>query len=75
MMGYETPQELMQGIGDVSDQIYVHPQARVEYQRLMRRDGMVREFEYQVRARDGRVALALRQRHRRPRRDRRDRAL
>ncbi len=55
MMGYETPQELMQGIGDVSDQIYVHPQARVEYQRLMRRDGMVREFEYQVRARDGRV--------------------
>ncbi|MDO9560551.1 MAG: PAS domain S-box protein, partial [Bradyrhizobium sp.] len=55
MMGYDTPQELMEGIGDVSDQIYVHPQARAEYQRLMQRDGMVREFEYQVRARDGRV--------------------
>ena len=55
MMGYDTPQELMDGIGDIADQIYVHPQARAEYQRLMQRDGMVREFEYQVRARDGRV--------------------
>ena len=55
MMGYETPQHLIAGIGDVADQIYVHPQARVEYQKLMQRDGMVREFEYQVRASDGRV--------------------
>ena len=30
-------------------------QARAEYEKLMQRDGMVREFEYQVRARDGRV--------------------
>ncbi len=55
MMGYDTPQGLIDGIGDVADQIYVHPQARVEYQKLMQRDGMVREFEYQVRARDGGV--------------------
>ena len=55
MMGYDTPQDLIDGIGDVADQIYVHPQARAEYQTLMQRDGMVREFEYQVRARDGRV--------------------
>jgi PAS domain-containing protein len=27
----------------------------VEYERLMERDGMVREYEYQVRARDGTV--------------------
>jgi PAS domain S-box-containing protein len=55
MMGYDTPQELMEGAGDIADQIYVRPQARGEYQALMQRDGMVREFEYQVRARDGRV--------------------
>ena len=55
MMGYDTPQDLIDGIGDVADQLYVHPAARAEYQELMRRDGMVREFEYQVRARDGRV--------------------
>lgn len=55
MMGYATPQDLIKGIGDVSDSVYVDPQARVEYERLMERDGMVREYEYQVRARDGSV--------------------
>ena len=55
MMGYDTPQDLIDGIADVADQIYVHPEARAEYQALMQRHGTVREFEYQVRARDGRV--------------------
>src|SRR6195256_2657125 len=55
MMGYDGPQDLINGIGDVAQSIYVHPVARAEYQALMRRDGMVREFEYQVRARDGKV--------------------
>ncbi|QWG25545.1 PAS domain S-box protein [Bradyrhizobium sediminis] len=55
MMGYDTPQDLIDGIGDVANAVYVHPAARAEYQALMQRDGMVREFEYQVRARDGRV--------------------
>ena len=55
MMGYATPQDLINGIGDVADTVYVHPEARAEYERLMQRDGMVREFEYQVRARDGTV--------------------
>ena len=53
MMGYATPQDLINGIGDVAETVYVHPAARAEYERLMQRDGMVREFEYQVRARDG----------------------
>ncbi|CAN7399191.1 PAS domain S-box protein [Bradyrhizobium sp. LjRoot220] len=55
MMGYATPQDLIKGIGDVSESVYVDPRARAEYERLMERDGMVREYEYQVRARDGRV--------------------
>ena len=55
MMGYATPRDLMNGIGDIADTVYLHPEARAEYQRLMRRDGIVREFEYQVRARDGTV--------------------
>jgi PAS domain S-box-containing protein len=55
MMGYETPEGLIGGIGDITHNIYVHPAARAEYQSLMQRDGMVREFEYQVRARDGTV--------------------
>jgi PAS domain S-box-containing protein len=55
MMGYATPRDLINGIGDVADNVYVHPAARAEYQSLMQRYGMVREFEYQVRARDGTV--------------------
>src|SRR5436853_4558583 len=35
MMGYATPQELIKGIGDVSDTVYVDPQARLEYERLL----------------------------------------
>jgi len=53
IMGYDTPQDLINGIGDIADTIYVHPAARAEYQSLMQRDGMVREFEYQVRQRGG----------------------
>ena len=55
MMGYATPQDLINGIGDIADTVYVHPEARAEYERLMQRDGMVREYEYQVRTRNGAV--------------------
>jgi PAS domain S-box-containing protein len=53
MMGYDTPQDLIRSITDISHTIYVHPSAREQYQFLMQRDGMVREFEYQVRQRSG----------------------
>jgi PAS domain S-box-containing protein len=55
MMGYDTPEELIGGIGDITHNVYVHPEARAEYQNLMRRDGMVREFEYQVHQRGGAI--------------------
>lgn len=53
MMGYATPRDLINGIGDIADTVYVDRAARAQFQKLMERDGMVREFEYQVRARDG----------------------
>jgi PAS domain S-box-containing protein len=55
MMGYDTPEDLIRGIGDITKNIYVHPGVRGKYQYLMQRDGMVREFEYQVHTRDGAV--------------------
>jgi PAS domain S-box-containing protein len=58
IMGYETPQDLISGIsgmGDIADTVYVHAAARDEYESLMQRDGVVREFEYQVHARDGSI--------------------
>jgi PAS domain S-box-containing protein len=53
MMGYDTPEQLINGIGDISTNVYVHPEAREEYKRLMQRHGIVRDFEYQVRQRSG----------------------
>ena len=55
MMGYESPEDLINGVGDITETIYLHPAARAEYQSLMQRDGMVREFEYQVRQRGGAI--------------------
>jgi PAS domain S-box-containing protein len=55
MMGYGTPEELIRSINDIAHTIYVHPSARAVYQSMMRRDGMVREFEYQVRQREGAI--------------------
>ena len=55
MMGHETPEQLIHAIDDIAHAVYVHPAARAEYQSLMARDGMVREFEYQVRQREGEI--------------------
>src|SRR5206468_10807012 len=48
-----TPEQLIAGVNDVAQIVYVDPAVRAEYQARMQRDGMVREFEYQVRRRDG----------------------
>jgi PAS domain S-box-containing protein len=53
MLGYDSPADLIRDIGDIVRTIYVDPKARAEYQLRMERDGTVREFEYQVRRRDG----------------------
>ena len=55
MMLYGSPEQLIRGINDISQGVYVDPRARVQYQERMQRDGMVREFEYQVRRRDGSI--------------------
>src|ERR1041385_4946722 len=55
IMGYQTPEDLINGVNDVAQTVYVDPAVRTEYKARMQRDGMVREFEYQVRQRDGRL--------------------
>jgi PAS domain S-box-containing protein len=55
MLGYETPEELIRSTSDIENTIYLHPASRVQYRFLMQRDGVVREFEYQVRRRDGAI--------------------
>jgi PAS domain S-box-containing protein len=55
IMGYGSPEGLITGIRDITQGIYVHPEARAQYQELMQRHGMVREFEYQVRRHSGAI--------------------
>ncbi|MGJ4931251.1 PAS domain S-box protein [Bradyrhizobium sp. HKCCYLS2038] len=55
IMGYDSASDLIQSVNDIGDSIYVHPLARKRYEKLMQRDGMVREFEYQVRRRNGEI--------------------
>jgi PAS domain S-box-containing protein len=55
MMGYDSPEDLIRATLDISRTIYVDPSARAEYQLRMERDGMVREYEYQVRQRHNAV--------------------
>jgi len=55
IMGYDRPEQLIESIDDVAQNVYVNPAAREEFQRLMQRDGMVREFEYEVTRYEGTV--------------------
>jgi PAS domain S-box-containing protein len=55
MMGYDSAEQLIEGVTDIANAIYLNPSVRTQYQERMARDGMVREFEYQVRQRDGAV--------------------
>jgi PAS domain S-box-containing protein len=53
MMGYATPQDLIDAADDIAEMVYVDRGVRAEYLRRMERDGIVREFEYRVRRRNG----------------------
>ncbi|MDE2601663.1 MAG: PAS domain S-box protein, partial [Bradyrhizobium sp.] len=55
IMGYGTPEELINAVTDIAQMIYVNPSARALYQSMMQRDGTVREFEYQARRRTGSI--------------------
>jgi PAS domain S-box-containing protein/putative nucleotidyltransferase with HDIG domain len=53
MLGYDSPQAMLDSITDLSRQIYVDPRRRLEFQRRMAEHGQVKGFEYQVYRQDG----------------------
>jgi len=53
--GYDTPETLISGIGDISRQLYVDPERRNEFVRRIRSEGVVTNFESQVYRRDGSI--------------------
>ncbi len=53
LYGYNSPDELMANVQDISRTIYVDATVREEFKRLMAENGEVRGLEYQVRRKDG----------------------
>jgi PAS domain S-box-containing protein len=53
MLGYDTPEELVNSVTDIARQIYTDPQIRNTLLDLLRKDGVVRNFEFQGYRKDG----------------------
>jgi diguanylate cyclase (GGDEF)-like protein/PAS domain S-box-containing protein len=53
MLGYDTVEEAIRALEDDAERVYVHASDRKEYVRRLRADGIVREFEAEIRRRDG----------------------
>jgi PAS domain S-box-containing protein len=53
MYGYERPEDLMNLVSDIQNQIYVDPSFRNRFKSEIEQTGFVRGLEYQVRRRDG----------------------
>jgi PAS domain S-box-containing protein len=55
MYGYQRPEEMLNQVSDIQNQIYVDATFRERFKQEIERVGFVRELEYQVRRRDGSV--------------------
>src|SRR5581483_3420082 len=53
--GYETPEELMASLTDISGQLYVDPARRDEFTRLLHEQNTVTGFESRVYRQDGKI--------------------
>ncbi|MDP8949030.1 MAG: PAS domain S-box protein [Actinomycetota bacterium] len=58
MFGYGSPEELLENVSNIAEQLYVEPERRREFDRLMQRDGFVRGFEVRAYCKDGSVMWA-----------------
>jgi PAS domain S-box-containing protein len=53
MLGYDTPQELVESVTDIANQVYVDPTDRVEFIRLMEERDEVVNYECRFKRKDG----------------------
>lgn len=53
ILGYDSPQELIHSVTNISNQLCVRPESRLEMQRRLEADGFVRDFENEIRRKDG----------------------
>jgi two-component system cell cycle sensor histidine kinase/response regulator CckA len=55
MAGYESPREMMESITDLGAQLYVHPEDRDRFQKIMEEKGTVENLEHEQRCKDGSI--------------------
>ncbi|MDQ5986725.1 MAG: Sensor histidine kinase RcsC [Syntrophus sp. SKADARSKE-3] len=55
MLGYDSPEDLIQSITDIGTQIYKNPEDRSEVISLLNRQGFVKDFELQSICKDGSI--------------------
>ena len=53
MLGYESPDALLTSLTDIERQLYVDPEHRAEFKRLLAEHGSVQNFETQICRKDG----------------------
>jgi PAS domain S-box-containing protein/putative nucleotidyltransferase with HDIG domain len=53
MIGYDSPEEMMQSITNIAEQAYVNPEDRARYRELIEEQGVVEGFEMQHYRKDG----------------------
>ena len=53
--GYDSPEELINSIHDIAQQLYVNPQRREDFAQMLKEKGVVYQFESAIRRKDGRV--------------------
>jgi PAS domain S-box-containing protein len=51
--GYASPEELISQLTDMQNQLYVDPNRRIEFKKVMREKGVVRNFDLEIKCKDG----------------------
>ena len=59
LCGYSSPEEMIASVRDIGAQMYTDPEKRKEFRRLMEQQGEVRNFEFEIRKKDGTRAWIL----------------
>ena len=55
MLGYDTPEELLETITDIAGQLYVDPARRAAFEQALAEDDFVTGFEFQLKRKDGKI--------------------
>ena len=53
--GYDSPQEMIESITNISEQLYVDPEKRTEFRKLLEQQDTVKDFEYRCYCKDGSI--------------------